>query len=268
MIAYDTLDALEKQVSKFLSEETYTPIISNRYYAHDLEKSLDTKLNDIVKDLEKDHEDLLKEDCESSVADFKAAFCQLQERIASLKAQYEGAIDSIRLKENPVIVEAEVSFCEKISRVFESLIVSLETWATESLSIDEANKNYFTSVAYSPEELKVIYDNLIKGRWIVKSRTSRADFLYYFTGEGPKPYNLIRWLKHATWLSLFVDRIAGDTKKWAKAALIFETQDSKSGKWNAVTRKTLSVSYKDINDADYFPEVIEKVLGLLPESAS
>lgn len=267
MITFDTLDALQEQVSKFINAETYKPVVSDRYYVHDLEKSLDAKLKAIINDLEKSHEDLLKEDCELSIIEFENALFKIKERIESLKSQYEEAIDTIKAKDNALIVEAEVSFCEKIARAFESILVNLETWSTESLSIAESNKNYFTSVLYSPKEILEIYNNLTTARWIVKSRTSRTDFLYYFTGEGPKPYNLIRWRKHATWLSLFVDEITSENKKWAKANLIFETQDSDSGEWTAVSRKTLSVSYNSITCADSFNEVNEKVLRMFPKCA-
>ena len=265
MIANDTLDALQAQVSKFLDQETYKPLISDRYYAHELERSLEAKLKAIVDDLENDHEVLLQEDCEESIVEFKAALNALKERMTAIKTQYEWAIDVIQEKDNAVIVEAETAFCRRIALTFESVISNLELWATESLSKAEANKNYFASVFYLPEELVVIYNNLVAARWIQKSRTSRSDFLYYFTGEGPKPYNPIRWNKPATWLSLFLDKMTEDSKIWAKATLVFETQDSDSGSWDAVTRKTLSVSFRNINDANSFEEVNNKVLSMLPK---
>lgn len=74
---------------------------------------------------------------------------------------------------------------------------------------------------YNKEQFKFVYDHLISDKYI-DSTTTLEDFIYYFSGNGNKPKNGIKWLSTKVNLSLFIGEFCFNVdKKWKIAKDIF-----------------------------------------------
>ena len=268
MAAINQLKGLNDFVSRFLQEETYGIVLSDKAYQKELDEMFEYSTRTIRTDIEEYVQDLvLKEDCDLTIDDFRYNLGQVQERMKELNAVSEKTIASIA--DNDSLSErqkVQMSFCNKLISFLRALIERVEEWKEGALSAKEANEqNYFTNLRIDEERLPDIYYNLINKGWIVKSRTTLNNFGYYFTGKGISPQNPIRWNSTEPILTLLLENMTMDERRWAKAALIFEKKKKGTREYRPVNREQLSVSRKKAMENDnlrlLLREVMYDVLG-------
>lgn len=251
MIAKSVIKDLKDLVDLFLKQERPNYFSSDSDYAAELDSTYEDCTHRILNDLKRDHNKLLKEDCEEAKS-------ELQEELGSIKSQLQDISEKFNYikslgPDSPnkaALYEIQINFCNKIIPFIQSLIKKMGRWEDDALTIAEGNNCYFTSVRYNKEEIQAICDNLIKLRWIAEGETTRNDFFHYFTGEGTPSYKPIRWLKEVTWLTLFIDFMTYDDRIWVKTSRMFERQDNNSNRARQITPKTLSNSFKRFNNTN------------------
>ena len=251
MITKDVIKELQDLVDLFLKQERPYYLSSDSDYAAELESKYEDCTHRVLKDLKRDHNKLLKEDCEEAKR-------ELQEELDSIKSQLQDIAEKFDYckslgPDSPnkgSLLEIQINFCNKIIPFIQSLIKKIGRWEDDALTIAESINCYFTSVRYNKEEIPIICDNLIKLRWISEGKTTRDDFFHYFTGEGTPSYKPIRWLKEVTWLTLFIDFMTYDDRIWVKTSRMFERQDNNSNRACQITPKTLSNSFKRFNNTN------------------
>lgn len=223
MLAYENIERLEALVSKFLNKETYSYSLSTGSRKRELETLFKSNTDGIVKDLEKDYDFLFQQDCDITIDGFKDEMSKLQERVVSLKSQFEKAKDMPPDENDDMdLLKIQESFCERMIGFIDSLIEKVQGWRESALSTKEANDCYFEDVRFEEEDLPRIYNNLVRNGWISGRRTSINDFIYLFTGKGFRPTYPVLWKTGQDELCLFLEEMTFDPKDLTKAAIIFE----------------------------------------------
>lgn len=92
---------------------------------------------------------------------------------------------------------------------------------TNEVTDEVTNELSHYNLNYNKEQFKFVYDHLISDKYI-DSTTTLEDFIYYFSGNGNKPKNGIKWLSTKVNLSLFIGEFCFNVdKKWKIAKDIF-----------------------------------------------
>ena len=263
MAAINQLSILNTFVSNFLNKETYGIVLSDKEYQRELDEMYETSEKTIRESIENYVQDLvLKEDCDMAIDVFQGNLGKVQKQMEALSAKSErvraslSAIDSLTEQE-----KVQVSFCEKLVFFLRSLISRVEEWKEGALSAQEANEeNFFLDLRVEEERLPQIYYNLGQKGWIVKSKTHLNDFCYYFTGKGFRPQNPISWKSTEPILTLFLECMTLDEKRWAKAALIFEKRKRGTQEYHPVNREQLGVSRSKVKNNFNFQDLVREVM--------
>ena len=263
MAALNQLKSLNDFVSTFLQEETYGIVLSEKAYQKELEELYEkstclirSEIEDYVQDL------VLKEDCDLTIDDFQRNLNMVQEKMKELNAVSEETMYSIADNDSlSARQKVQLSFCNKLMSFLRDLIGRIEEWKEGALSAQEANEqNFFLGLRIDEGQLPNVYDNLINKGWIVRSRTSLNNFIYYFTGKGFSPQNPIRWTGTEPILTLLLENMTTDEKRWAKAAIIFEKKKRGSREYHPVNREQLSVSRNKALDNDNIKWLLREVM--------
>lgn len=105
------------------------------------------------------------------------------------------------------------------------------------------------------EELRAIFDNLIKGGYINKD-TNIDDWLVLCTGKNlTRPMKAIQWMKTKVLLSIFINEAFKYDKKWNVAETYFVCNGKKSN--------NLSQSYTNATGNKNFDELERKIKNIL-----
>jgi len=248
MVAYEIIERLEARVTKFLNKETYAHSLSQGSLKRELDNLFENSTSGIVKDLENDFDFLYQQDCDITIDGFRNEMEVLQQRVESLKTQFEQA-KGLPIEQDEYLerMRIQASFCERMVSFIDTLIAKVEDWKTTALTSKEAETCHFEDVRFDEDDLPKIYDNLISHQWIVKSKTSLSDFIYLFTGNGFRPSNPVVWRKTEDDLCLFIEEMTFDAKDLTKAALVFEKKTRKEG-YQMVKRSQLSAVRARINN--------------------
>lgn len=263
MAALKQLESLNDFVSKFLQDETYGIVLSDKAYQKELDEVFDSSTRTIRSDIEEYVQDLiLKEDCDLTIDDFRYNLSQVQEKMNELNAVSEKTMESIADNDSlSTRQKVQLSFCFKLMSFLRDLIGRVEEWREGTLSAQEANEqNYFMDLRIDKDQLPLVYHNLVNKGWIVKSKTSLNNFIYYFTGKGFRPQNPIRWNSTEPILTLLLENMTIDEKRWAKAALIFEKRKRGTGEYHPVNREQLSVSRNKVLNNDDLRWLLREVM--------
>ena len=264
MAAINQLRALDGFVSDFLNKETYGLVLSDKNYQENLDRMYETSEKTIRDSIEEYVQDLiLKEDCDMAIDDFQHNLNQVQWLMESLSAKSESVRLSISGNESDSAIDKiQISFCEKLVIFLKDLIARVEDWKEGALSAQEANENnFFSPLRVEEERLPLIYHNLLRKGWIVKNKTSLNNFIYYFTGRGFSPQDPIRWTSTEPILTLFLENMTTDEKRWAKAALIFEKKKRNTRDYHPVSREQLSVSRNKVLENDNLKWLLREIMN-------
>lgn len=88
-------------------------------------------------------------------------------------------------------------------------------------TINVVSQKYF-KVNYTEEQLNDIYNGLVKDGYL-REDTKINDFIYFFSGKGEIPTELLEWKSTKGKLALFIDYFVEDNKnKWVITANIFK----------------------------------------------
>lgn len=86
---------------------------------------------------------------------------------------------------------------------------------------------------FSEDEINSLFDFLMERRYL-DCETLREDFIYYFTGKGEQPQNILKWCQSNVQLAILIGTLCDkDDKLWAKAERIFGIAHLKSSYNNA-----------------------------------
>ena len=263
MAAIRQLRVLDDFVSDFLDKETYGLILSEKEYQKELDSMYETSERTIREHIENYVQDIvLKEDCDVALDDFQNNLKRVQTQIEALSAKSESVRSSLSATDSDTEQDrAQMAFCEKLVVFLRDLISRVEEWKGGSLSAQEANEeNFFLDLRVGEEQLPQIYRNLLDKGWIVRSRTSLNNFIYYFTGKGIIPQNPIRWKSTEPILTLFLECMTLEEKKWAKAALIFEKRKRGTQTYHPVNKDNLGVSRSKVKNNENFQLLVREVM--------
>ena len=101
MAAINQLKGLNDFVSRFLQEETYGIVLSDKAYQKELDEMFESSTRTIRNDIEEYVQDLvLKEDCDLTIDDFRYNLSQVKERMNELSAVSEKTMSSIAENES------------------------------------------------------------------------------------------------------------------------------------------------------------------------
>lgn len=263
MAALKELNALDGFVSDFLNKETYGLVLSEKEYQKELDALYETSERTIREHIENYVQDIvLKEDCDVAIDDFQNNLKQVQERMETLSAKSDNVRASLAANDTDTDQDkVQMAFCEKLIVFLQDLISRVEEWKEGSLSAQEANEeNFFLDLRVGEEQLPQIYHNLVDKGWIVKSKTSLNDFIYYFTGKGFSPLDPIRWKSTEPILTLFLECMTLEDKRWAKAALIFEKRKKGTREYHPVDKDQLGVSRSKVKNNFNFEDLVREVM--------
>lgn len=263
MAAIKELRALDCFVSDFLDKETYGLILTEKEYQKELDSMYETSETTIREHIENYVQDIvLKEDCDVALDDFQSNLIRVQKQMETLSAKSESVRSSLSASGSDTEQDrAQMAFCEKLVVFLRDLISRVEEWKQGSLSAQEANEeNFFLELRIGEERLPQIYRNLVDKGWIVKSKTSLNNFIYYFTGKGFSPLDPIRWKSTEPKLALFLECMTLDDKPWAKAALIFEKRKKGTREYHPVNKDQLGVSRSKVKNNFNFEELVREVM--------
>lgn len=139
MAAINQLKSLNDFVSKFLQEETYGIVLSDKAYQKELDELFASSTRTIRTDIEEYVQDLvLKEDCDLTIDNFRHNLSQVQEKMKELNAVSEKTMYSIA--DNDSLSErqkVQMSFCNELMSFLRTLIGRVEEWKDGSLSAKE-----------------------------------------------------------------------------------------------------------------------------------
>lgn len=263
MAAIKQLRALDGFVSDFLDKETYGLILTEKEYQKELDSMYETSERTIREHIENYVQDIvLKEDCDVALDDFQNNLKRVQKQMEALSAKSESVRSSLSASGSDTEQDrAQMAFCEKLVVFLRDLISRVEEWKQGSLSAQEANEeNYFLELRIGEERLPQIYRNLVDKGWIVKSKTSLNNFIYYFTGKGFSPQDPIRWKSTEPILALFLECMTLDDKRWAKAALIFEKRKKGTREYHPINKDQLGVSRSKVKNNFNFEDLVREVM--------
>jgi len=119
---------------------------------------------------------------------------------------------------------------------------------------------FFEGMILKDNQVKPLFDELINRKWL-DIRTDYADFLYYFKGQGTKPFEKMIWRGKKTVLCLFLKEFEYEPE-WTVAEAVFEDVSANSLKTMA------SNTYQQNNTANKYWEYkkeIEKIHANLKE---
>ena len=108
--------------------------------------------------------------------------------------------------------------------------------------VDEPNLPFFTNVAFSESELRVIYGKLVWEQWIDQSNTTEEEFVYFFSGNGQPSRRRIRWTQSSVHLGFFLKEMTQDPRPWKVASKVVEVRNNNL-EYSPVDAKKLSVTY-------------------------
>lgn len=95
-----------------------------------------------------------------------------------------------------------------------------------STRVDEPNLPFFTCVAFSESELRVIYGKLVWEQWIDQGNTTEDEFVYFFSGNGQPSHRRIRWAKSSVHLGFFLKEMTQDNRIWKVASKVVEVRNN------------------------------------------
>ena len=263
MAAINELKALDGFVSDFLNKETYGLVLSEKEYQKELDSMYETSERIIREHIENYVQDIvLKEDCDVALDNFQYHLKRVQTQMEALSAKSESVRSSLSASGSDTEQDrAQMAFCEKLVVFLRDLISRVEEWKEGSLSAQDANEeNFFLDLRVGEERLPQIYRNLVNKGWIVKSKTSLNNFIYYFTGKGISPQNPIRWNSSEPKLTLFLECMTAEEKRFKKAPLIFEKRKRKTQEYLPVNRDQLGVSRAKIKNQHNFDLLVREVM--------
>lgn len=111
-----------------------------------------------------------------------------------------------------------------------------------------SNELFHYNLNYNEEQFKSIYTFLIDGKFL-ESTTALEDFIYYFSGNGAKPYHGLKWIDKKVNLAQFIDTLCNkEKKKWVIAELIFGEDGLRQSNGNTVYRKNDNNPFEDLKN--------------------
>lgn len=113
---------------------------------------------------------------------------------------------------------------------------------------------FFQEMILKDNQVKPLFDELISRKWL-DIRTDFADFLYYFKGQGTKPFEKLIWRGKKTILSLFLKEFEY-TPEWTVAGAVFENISVNS------IKQYVKSSYQKNSTANKYWEHYEEVRKL------
>ena len=113
---------------------------------------------------------------------------------------------------------------------------------------------FFQEMILKDKQVKPLFDELVSRKWL-DIRTDYADFLYYFKGQGKKPFEKMIWRGRKTILSLFLKEFEY-TPEWTVAEAVFENISSDS------LKQFVKSSYQKNSTANKYWEHYEDVRNL------
>ena len=125
---------------------------------------------------------------------------------------------------------------------------------------DEADRAplFFDELQVPEENLPTVFAALQKEHLIARD-TAQDVFLFYFTGQEPKPTKRIRWVGSLTLLVLFLKKMSADKRIWMKAATIFETIKKGETEFSVVSSATLRSSFSQAPLQDKYKENMKAI---------
>lgn len=217
MVTIIEIEALKAFVSSMMKKDDYEITLSDEKYEDELRRLYDDSTQRITADLERDIYLATQEDCEHTAAEFRRNMIVVQKRLKKLNS----IIDNIGNSGSSKKDEIQREFCQKLYTFIRTLISKTDEFGRIALTIAEYTNTYYVASKQPTEALPLIYSRLTELNWIDASKTTEADFCYYFGGIGIKPINPICWNKSLAYLAAFIDLMTDDRKFLTKATRIF-----------------------------------------------